>query len=34
MNSPTISLSADPTKLAIVFASGDFLTAVKILQDK
>lgn len=29
-----ISLSADPTKLAIVFASGDFVKAVKILQDK
>lgn len=29
-----ISFSADPTKLPIVFASGDFVTAVKILQDK
>lgn len=29
-----ISLSADPTKLPIVFASADFVKAVKILQDK
>lgn len=29
-----ISLSADSTKLPIVFASGDSVKAVKILQDK
>lgn len=35
MNSLTkISLTADPTKLPIVFASGDSLRAVKILRDK
>lgn len=35
MNSLTrISLNADPAKLSIVFASVDFLRAVKILQDK